>query len=187
MRPPPRPRPSAAVLVAVLALASACTQEQPTSASLKPSFWITPPPEEGVPGRMTGGGGNLTVNDISITKGFTIHCDIILSNNLEINWPGNKWHIEKPLTSAKCVDDPAFEPAPPVAPFDTFYGTGEGALNGEPGSTVEFRFIDGGEPGAGTDMVEIYIFAPNGDLVLQLPLSYLDHGNMQAHYDQPHK
>ena len=69
------------------------------------------------------------VDGVRITRGFTIHCDIILSNNLEINWSGgNKWHIDKPLTSATCVDDPAISPEPPAAPFDTFIGEGEGTL-----------------------------------------------------------
>ena len=52
-------------------------------------------------GRMTGGGGqNVEIGGIYVTRGFTIHCDLVLSNNLEINWPGNKWHIDKPLTLA---------------------------------------------------------------------------------------
>jgi len=41
-------------------------------------------------GRMTGGGRQITIGGLKITRGFTIHCDILLSNNLEINWPGHK-------------------------------------------------------------------------------------------------
>ena len=144
---------------------------------------VAEPPPGGV-GRMTGGGAQVYGN-VKITRGFTIHCDIVLSNNLEINWPGNKWHIDKPLTSARCFDDPTIDQKPPAAPFDTFVGEGIGRLNGVDGSLVKFTFVDAGEPGK-YDMAKIQVFAPNGALVLDIPLSYLDNGNIQAHYDQPH-
>jgi hypothetical protein len=146
-----------------------------------------PPPEQChfVDGRMTGGGGQIIIGDVFVSRGLTIHCDIVLSNNLEINWPGNKWHIDKPLVSALCIDDPAYNPVPPKAPFDTFIGVGDGELNGVPGSVVRFTFIDNGEPGS-TDRASIQIFDAGGALVLDVPLSNLDRGNLQAHYDQPH-
>jgi hypothetical protein len=144
-----------------------------------------PPPPSGT-GRMTGGGQQTDVAGVDISRGFTIHCDIILSNNLEFNWKGNKWHIDKPLTSAQCIDDPNIDQKPPKAPLDTFIGEGIGQLNGVDGSLVKFTFIDAGEPGS-NDMAKIQIFAPGGALVLDVPLSYLTHGNIQAHFDQPHK
>ena len=136
---------------------------------------------------MTGGGGQLTIGDVRITRGFTIHCDITLSNNLEINWADNKWHLDKPLTSAVCVDDPNIAPEPPVAPFDTFIGEGLGRLNGVDGSLVKFVFADAGEPGGGNDKASIQIWDANGNLVLDLPFTLLTHGNIQAHEDQPHR
>ena len=141
-------------------------------------------------GRMTGGGRQITVGGVKITRGFTIHCDIILSNNLEINWPGHKWHLTKPLTSATCIDDPAIDPTPPPAPFDTFIGEGLGKLDGVGGSFVRFTFIDAGEPGGKNDKAQIQIYSggdPSTPLVLDVPLSLLDNGNLQAHFDQPHK
>ena len=138
-------------------------------------------------GRMTGGGGQtVEIGDIYVTRGFTIHCDIILSNNLEINWPGNKWHIDKPLTSAQCIDDPAIDPEPPPAPFDTFIGEGVGRLNGVDGARAVFTFVDGGEPSGGGDKASFQVFDSNNVLVLNVPLSALTNGNIQAHYDQPH-
>jgi hypothetical protein len=143
------------------------------------------------PGRMTGGGHQIRVDNVRITRGFTIHCDIVLSNNLEINWPGNKWHIAKPLTSAECIDDPAVSPLPPAAPFDTFIGEGVGRLNGVEGSIVRFTFVDAGEPGKGTDSATISIWAPGADPDVDTPVLFvsdlLSGGNIQAHYDQPHK
>src|SRR5688572_1032845 len=40
-----------------------------------------------IDGRMTGGGGQIIIGDVFVSRGFTLHCDITLSNNLEINWP----------------------------------------------------------------------------------------------------
>jgi hypothetical protein len=148
-----------------------------------------PPEEEGV-GRMTGGGGQLTLGAVHVTRGFTIHCDITLSNNVEVNWPDNKWHLDKPLQTARCEMEGA-GPEPPPAPFDTFYGTGLGRLNGSDNTSwIAFRFRDSGEPGGKADMAEIKIWAPGDPIsaepVLNVPWSVLDHGNIQAHYDQPH-
>lgn len=134
---------------------------------------------------MTGGGGQIIVGEVFVSRGLTIHCDILLSNNLEINWAGNRWHLDKPLDAATCVDDPAYNPVPPRAPFDTFHGVGTGRLNGVDGSVVRFTFIDNGEPGR-TDRASIQIFDPSGVQVLNVPLNNLDRGNLQAHYDQPH-
>jgi uncharacterized repeat protein (TIGR01451 family) len=138
-------------------------------------------------GRMTGGTGKVEITtDVYLTAGFTIHCDIILSNNLEINWPGKKWHIAKPITSAQCIDDPNVSPGKPDAPFDTFHGTAIGSLNGVPGSTVSFTFVDAGEPGKMADRVSLTIRDKDGNKVLDLTNQPI-RGNLQAHEDQPHK
>jgi hypothetical protein len=146
----------------------------------------------GVPGvgRMTGGGNQLTIDGVKVTRGFTIHCDITLSNNVEINWEGNQWHIDKPLTRATCLDDPDVAPAPPRAPFDTFIGEATGRLNGVDGSMLKFTFVDAGEPGGKSDTAEIMIWAPGDDPGIDEPVlsvsGELENGNLQAHYDQPH-
>jgi hypothetical protein len=91
---------------------------------------------------------------------------------------------------ATCVDDPAIDATPPVAPFDTFIGEGTGSLNGVEGSIVRFVFVDAGEPGGKGDTAEIKIWAPGADPDFDDPVlevsGPLDHGNLQAHYDQPH-
>ena len=189
-----RPRLTFAVALAAAAWVTSSCSDQSTAPNAGPSFARPKPaPECGtkeecqVDGRMTGGGGQtVAIGDIYVTRGFTIHCDITLSNNLEINWPGNKWHLDKPLTSADCIDDPAVSPEPPPAPFDTFIGVGVGRLNGVDGYRVEFTFVDSGEPGGNNDRAQIQIFAPDNSLVLDVPMDFLDNGNLQAHYDQPH-
>ena len=144
-------------------------------------FTNTPVPS--LQGRMTGGG--FRTGNVKVTGGFTLHCDIKLSNNLQIVWDKNTWHLDKPITKAYCTDDPNIAQAPPAAPFDTFIGEGYGRLNGVDGSLIKFTLVDAGEPGR-DDMVKLQIFAPDGALVLDLPLGKLDIGNIQAHYDQPH-
>jgi hypothetical protein len=141
-------------------------------------------------GRMTGGGNQIQVDGTRISRGLTLHCDVLLSNNLEINWPGNKWHLEKEsLTSVLCIDDPAYNPEPPAAPFDTFIAEAVGTLNKDYGSIIRFRFIDNGEPGT-TDEAHFKIWAPGDDPDTDTPVldvsGLLDHGNFQAHVDQPH-
>ena len=151
-------------------------------------FSVEPQAIELLNGRMTGGGGKVESSDNQdVTYGFTLHCDITLSNNLEINWPGHKWHLSKPITLAQCLDDPAIEPHPPVAPFDTFNGEGLGELDGAPGSKVVFTLIDDGEGSKSGDKVALKVYAPDGvTVVLDVPLQLAPDGNIQAHYDQPH-
>ena len=193
-----RPHISIAVgVVLALGVLASCTDETAIAPStLRPSFGETGggcTKDCIINGRMTGGGGSVTVGGVYVTKGLTLHCDITLSNNLEINWAGaNNWHLTKPIETADCVDDPAIHPEPPVAPFDTFNGTATGSLNGVDGSFCRFTFVDAGEPGGKNDKAGIQIWAPGADPnadapVLNLALSPTKNGNLQAHYDQPHK
>lgn len=145
-------------------------------------------------GRMTGG-NNIKIGDVGlggITGGLTIHCDITLSNNLQVNWGPrsnrNRFHLDKPILTAVCIDDENVDPVPPAAPFDTFIGTAVGKFNGEDGATIEFTFVDRGErSGAPPDQAAIKITDVKGVVQLDLPLTDLTGGNLQAHYDQPHK
>jgi len=146
-----------------------------------------------VPGRMTGGGSVFTDEDdippgnIRVTHGFEIHCDLSEPNRLEVNWKTsargkeNRFHLLE-LTSATCIDDPAIEPNPPGADFDTFIGTGTGRYNGVDGATIEFTFTDAGEPGT-VDTATYRITAADGTVVLEVSVKNLTFGNHQAHAD----
>lgn len=155
-------------------------------------------------GRMTGGGvirlagyvGGEPV-EVKFTHGFTLHCDILLSNNLEINWGGNQWHLDKEsLENVSCIDDPDVAPEPPASPFDTFIANAFGSLRMGDGASVSGSYIaftlqDAGEPGGKNDKAGLAIWAPGADPatedpVVLVPFDFTVNGNIQAHYDQPH-
>lgn len=137
-------------------------------------------------GRLTGGGVKAIGSEGEVvTLGLTLHCDILLSNNLEVNWKGHQWHLTKPIVSASCSNQQNDAP-PPASPIDTFEGTAYGSLDGVDGSLIEFNFQDHGEPG-GRDVVELTIHEPGSSAVaLSVPSQTLNVGNFQMHYDQPH-
>lgn len=139
-------------------------------------------------GRFTGGGHQIRVGDARVTRGLTIHCDLLLSNNLEVNWGGNKFHMTEHLTTVACTDDPEIIQAPPPAPLDTLIGVGTGRYNNVDGYTIEFTLVDYGEPGSSDQMaILIYQTSNPSNVVLNVPLQVMSGGNLQAHYDQPHK
>lgn len=130
-------------------------------------------------GRMTGGGQLLTSDNVQVTHGFELHCDINKQpNNLQIKWgKGNKFHLESLISSA-CTDDPSIAPNPPGANFDTLKGKGSGRYNGVSGYTAEWTFTDAGELGK-NDFAEIVIKNPDGDPIISV--SGKVKGNHQAH------
>jgi hypothetical protein len=139
-------------------------------------------------GRFTGGGNQVRIGDVRVTRGLTIHCDLLLSNNLEVNWGSNKFHMLEHVTTVECSDDPNIIQAPPAAPLDTLIGVGTGRYNGVDGYTIEFTLQDYGEPGSSDKMaIKIYQTANPANVVLNVPLQILTGGNLQAHFDQPHK
>lgn len=139
-------------------------------------------------GRFTGGGHQIRVDGVRVTRGLTLHCDLLLSNNLEINWQGNQFHMEEQLITVACTDDPDIIQAPPPAPLDTFVGVGIGRFNNVDGYTIEFTLVDAGEPGVEDKAAfQVYETSNPGNVILDIPLQLITGGNLQAHYDQPHK
>lgn len=141
-------------------------------------------------GRFTGGGKQVIVGSVTITKGFEVDCDLHQpSNNMEINWADlgeHQFHLEH-FTSAVCTL--VGDPTPPKAPVNKIAGTGTGRLDGVDGYNIIFTLIDNGEPGAGVDEAGFLIFAgspppPGTGVVLNVPLSFVTTGNIQAHVDQ---
>jgi len=108
-----------------------------------------------------------------------MYCDLREPNNLQVNWPdGNKFHMPE-LIYAICTDDPKINQKLPVVPFDTFTCEGTGRFNGVEGATINFTFVDRGEPGK-SDTVWIQIFDKHEQEVLNVEGS-MEYGNLQAH------
>lgn len=134
-------------------------------------------------GRFTGGGKELDLaNGVFVTQGFEVDCDLNPSNNLEVNWAGNHFHMENFLSAACSLVN---NPAPPKAPINTLIGMGTGRYNGVDGYTVQFTLIDNGEPGTGDQIaITIYETTNTSNVVLSFGLTNLVGGNLQAHPDQ---
>lgn len=155
--------------------------------------FASPPDDPELFGRMTGGGHQFRVDGARITRGFQVRCDADdPRQNLEINWPSNQQFHMDDLTSAVCIDHPLYEEAPPEAGFDHFTGIGVGTYrdgnDAAVPATVEFVFIDDGEPGSGAggpDRASIKITTAGGDVVLDFTERYLTGGNIQAHKVNP--
>ena len=137
-----------------------------------------PYPEE-LDGRMTGGGKFSPDGVLAVTHGFTLHCNLAKPNNLQVNWEGNRFHLTE-LTSAQCTDDPAINPLPRSAPFDTFRGTGIGRYNGKDGAKIDFKLTDAGEPGT-RDRIRVQIRYKGETVLAGSPARRLIGGNHQAH------
>jgi hypothetical protein len=152
-------------------------------------FTNTAEPPPSADGRFTGGGFQFDDQGVKVTRGFTIHCDNVLTNDLEVNWDGgNQFHMDKELLTLIGCTKPG-DPVPPDAPVNMIEATSTGALNGVPGATIHFVLIDNGEPGKNNDQAFIEI---NGGAALSVGGSAgspdtIDGGNIQAHWDQPHK
>ena len=121
---------------------------------------------------------------MKVTRGFTIHCDNRLTNNLEVNWGGgNNFHMDKnSLDPVVCSRPLGFDPTPPASPVSRIVASAVGQCNGLP-ANISFILEDHGEPGT-EDRAELLI---SGGCTLNLTLANLDGGNIQAHFDQPHK
>jgi len=166
---------AAVALFGVLALVAACTGSGSTllsptgpSATVSRSLAIVPdpcaptlartivpdpvpPPEcEKLEGRFTGGGFQVNALDIKVTRGFTLHCDELLSNNFEVNWKSggttHNFHTDKNPEVTECSKPVV--PNPPTADVSRIVILNQpGSLDGEDGHLITIVLEDWGEPG----------------------------------------
>ncbi len=191
----PRPLLTGVALAGTFAFAAACSGPSSSLNPTAPSASVSaaaganfspnpaevpPPPPPSLNGRFTGGG--FQIAEVKVTRGFTIHRDNRLTNNLEVNWAGgNNFHMTKnSLTSVVCSRPN--DPTPPASPVSRIQASAVGQCNGLP-ANISFILEDHGEPGT-RDRAELII---SGGCALNLNLATLDGGNIQAHFDQPHK
>ena len=112
------------------------------------------------------------------TWGFEIRCDGSKANLEYQDHTGGNFHLES-VTSVVCTDDPAVNPTPPQAGFDTLHLIGVGRWNGVSGHTVDVTFVDAGEPGT-RDSIVLTVKTAGGAVVSTVS-GKLSGGNHQAH------
>src|SRR6185369_6917189 len=102
-----------------------------------PNF-VPPPGVNPASGFMTGGGSLAGADGIRVTHGLSLQCNIKNStDNLEINWDsGHLFHLIG-LSAVVCFTDPAIDPEPPAAGFNTMVGRGTGTFDDVAGASVE--------------------------------------------------
>ena len=123
---------------------------------------------------------------MKVTRGFTIHCDNRLTNKLEVNWDGgNNFHMDKNSLSLVVCTRPD-DPTPPASPVSRISASATGTCNKAP-ATISFILEDHGEPGKDNDRAQLIIDGEGSSCDLTLSLRTIDGGNIQAHFDQPHK
>ncbi len=153
-----------------------------------PAFAEEYPPPRECPGWMTGGGELAFGNGPrGVTYGLgQINCDGSGPIEIEVNWGGrngraNRFHTVT-LLSVTCSNQPGVDPEQPFSCFDTITGTASGRLNGQAGYTLEFTFVDAGEPGIGNDRASIRITRDAAPTTPVLEVSgVIVGGNLQAH------
>ena len=152
----------------------------------------TPVPPEVCDGRFTGGGFQIDANELKVTRGFTLHCDELLSNNFEVNWKSggtaHNFHTDKNPEVTECSKPVV--PNPPDADVSRIVIINQpGKLDGEndPTHVITIDLEDHGEPGT-EDRAYIAItgIPPLTFGSIAAP-ALIDGGNIQAHFDQPHK
>jgi len=124
------------------------------------------------------GGGKVYVPksnnkpSFTLTHGFELHCDATQApNNLEINWNGNRFHLDK-LVKAECIDDGTHnEPPPSPHPgptLDVYKGEGYGLYNGKCGAYATWSMDDNGEPGKTDHILSLVIKDEDNNVVLNI-------------------
>jgi hypothetical protein len=109
--------------------------------------------------RMFGGGRQFTSTGMQVNYGMDLHCDAsIQPNYLQVTWGGGNVFVLENMTRAACTG----------APFHTHSGSGTGAIDGQPGATIEWTMVDAGQPGVMNDNGRVVIKDAAGAAVLEV-------------------
>ena len=99
-----------------------------------------------------------------VTHGFQLHCNTHSGpNNLEVNWNGNKFHLDE-LERTGCFDDDSMNEPPPThkgknkPTLDIYHGEGWGRYNGECGAFASWTIDDNSEPGKEDHIIALEIY-----------------------------
>jgi hypothetical protein len=110
-------------------------------------------------GSVPGGGGKTA------SYAYIVSCDRTRNANapFEVRFNGSIFRLTS-TSGVTCIDDPAV--TTPAAGFDTQTSTAAGTLNGTPGATATWKFVDGGS-GRTRDRVELTVKNTAGTIVFQ--------------------
>ena len=149
-----------------------------------PAFAQTgsPPPATCIIDGFMTGGGAVSAADLDYEL-HTLNCPGQPGNqapHLVATWDNYKFVVTS-YTNVTCFDDPNV-PNGASADFDTITGTAVGTLNGVPGATAQFTFVDGGEglPPNG-DRVTLIVSNVNNVVVLNVVDQFVEKKNQQTH------
>ena len=142
----------------------------------------SPPPVTCIVDGFMTGGGAVQSADLDYEL-HTLNCPGQPGNqapHLVATWDGNQFVVTS-YTGVICSDDPNV-PNGAGADFDTISGTAVGTLNGVPGATAQFSFVDGGEGAPlNGDRVTLIVSDANNVVVLGVVDQPVDKKNEQAH------
>jgi Ca2+-binding RTX toxin-like protein len=114
----------------------------------------------------------------------SLFCDSPAQNSIVLDWgqrltPRAHRFILTSTAAAGCSDHPAFSPGSPPTAFDTHQGHGTGTYDGAPGHTIEWVYIDNGEPGKRRDRVRLAVRNGSNAIVLSVN-RFVGEGNLDA-------
>lgn len=108
--------------------------------------------------RMFGGGSQFTSVGVQVNHGMELHCSTTTAPNyLQVVWGGSNVFFMDTMASVSCTG----------STFNTITGTGTGTINGLAGGSVEFTFVDGGNPGVWKDTARIVVRNALGEIVAE--------------------
>jgi hypothetical protein len=113
--------------------------------------------------RMFGGGTTYMSTGVQVNHGIELYCTpsivgFLLPNRLQVVWGGSNVFYMERMTSVSCSG----------TPFNTMNGTGAGTINGQQGATVQWTFVDNGQPGAYRDTARLVIRDAAGAVVVEV-------------------
>jgi len=109
--------------------------------------------------KMFGGGTQFTSTGMQVNYGMDLHCDAsIQPNYLQATWGNGNVFVMQNMTDGSCIG----------LPFNTHSGAGAGTINGEGGATVQWTFLDAGQPSVWNDSGRIIVRNAAGETVLEV-------------------
>ena len=170
-------------------------------ASLPQDLWAThfgdiprPGPDPALPTSSLTGSGAIAYEGAQLQVNALLHCAVLrVPNSLAVVWGSNRFDLDLSL-DASCVTERPSAGAPfrsllswlgldaaQEAALRVQRGRGLGRYNGQRGVSIEWRLVDGGEPGTARDGVRVTV--RRGEVIVLDASGRLVLGDLQAHWE----